>query len=111
MQLSLEHIEKELLEAGDTVIPGRLANYRLYLSAIHSLRAGEMQRILAAKPGIWNLMRQGQNSDKATEREWQATEMGLRELQLKWEIKRISVISSAIATKLRVAEIEARNIV
>jgi hypothetical protein len=110
MQLSLQYIEQELLAAGDTVVPGTLANYRLYLAAIHSLRAGEMQRILSAKPAIWNTMRQGQNSDKATEREWQATGLGQRETHLKWEITRIKTLSSAINSKIQVAHDEARNL-
>ncbi len=110
MTLSLEYIEKELLEAGDQVIPGKLANYRLYLSAIHSLRAGEMQKILAVKPRLWLDIREHKNSDKATDREWQATELGKEETRLKWELKRIDKLSSAISSKIQVAHDEARNL-
>jgi hypothetical protein len=68
-----------------------------------------MQDILAVKPGSWLVLRAGKNSDKATDREWQATELGQRETQLKWELRRIDKLSAAIATKLRVMEGEARN--
>ena len=108
MQLTVEHIEQEM--AGAELSPRQVANFRVFLAAIFSLRAAEMQQILAVKPGIWLDMRGEKNSDKATDREWQATEKGQRETQLKWEMKRIEKLSSALASKLRVMEGEARNI-
>lgn len=107
MQLTIEHIEQQL--AGDTHVPGRLADYRIYLAALYSLRGAEMQQILAVKPGKWLDMRAEKNSDKATDREWQATPEGQREAHLKWELRRIDKLSAAIATKLRVMEGESRN--
>jgi hypothetical protein len=106
MQLSLEYIEKEMAAQP---VPGRLADYRIYLAALYSLRAAEMQDILGGKPAAWLHIRDKKNSDKSADREWQATERGLRETQLKWELKRIDRLNSAIATKLRVMEGEARN--
>jgi hypothetical protein len=106
MHLSLEHIEKEL--AG-TVVPGHLADFRVYLAALYSLHAAEMQEILAVKPGIWLNIRGEKNSDKAADREWHATEKGARETQLKWLLKRIDKLSAAIATKIRVMDTESRN--
>lgn len=108
-KLTIEHIEKEM--AGDAMSPRQLADFRIFLAALFSLRAGEMQRILAIKPGVWLAYREGTKSDKAADREWQATEEGKRETQLKWELKRIDKLSSAIASKLRVMADEARNIV
>jgi hypothetical protein len=107
MQLTIEHIEQTL--AGDGITPGRLADYRIYLAALYSLRAAEMQKILAVKPAIWLDIRSDKNSDKATDREWQVTKDGQRETQLKWELRRIDKLSAAIASKLRVMEGEARN--
>jgi hypothetical protein len=109
MHLTLEHIEKELIAAGDQVIPGRLADYRIYLAAISSLHSGEMQKILAVKSPTWNQIREHKNSDKAADREWQATSLGQRELWLKWELKRLSTLSAAISSKLHVANQEAQN--
>jgi hypothetical protein len=109
MQLTIEHIEQEL--AGEGASPRQLADYRIYLAALFSMRAAEMQRILAVKPGVWLAMRDEKKSDKATDREWQGTEEGARETQLKWELRRIDKLSSAIASKLRVMGDEARNIV
>jgi hypothetical protein len=68
-----------------------------------------MQGILTVKPGIWLDLRAEKNSDKAADREWQATEKGQRETQLKWELKRIDKLSAAIASKLRIMEAESRN--
>jgi hypothetical protein len=107
MQLTLEHIEKEM--AGEGISPGQLADYRVYLAALYSLRASAMQDILSVKPRNWLTIRARKNSDKATEREWEATADGLRETQLKWELRRIDKLSSAIATKLRIMEGEARS--
>ena len=106
MQLTIEHIEKEM--AG-TLVPGHVADFRVYLAALYSLRAAEMQQILAVKPGIWLDIRGEKNSDKAPDREWQATEKGQRETQLKWELPRIEKLSSALSSKLRVMEGEANN--
>jgi hypothetical protein len=107
MQLSIEYIETEM--AGEGLPPRRLADFRVYLAALYSLRAAEMQQILAVKPGIWLDIRGEKNSDKATDREWQATEKGQRETQLKWELRRIDKLSAALASKLRVMEGEAKN--
>ena len=49
MQLTIEHIEKEM--GGDTLVPRLLADYRVFLAALYSLRAAEMQQILSAGVG------------------------------------------------------------
>jgi hypothetical protein len=107
MKLSLEHIEQEMAEA--QLAPGKLADFRVFLAALYSLRASEMQDILTRKPTAWLAIRHYKTSDKSADREWQATETGIREMQLKWELRRIERLSSAIATKLRIMEGEARN--
>jgi hypothetical protein len=109
MQLTIEYIEREMVDV--QLAPGILADFRVFLAALYSLRAAEMQRILAVKAGTWLALRRDKNSDKATDREWHATEQGARETQLKWELRRIDKLSSAIATKLRIMEVEARHIV
>jgi hypothetical protein len=67
-----------------------------------------MPQILAVKPAKWLTIRGGKNSDAAADREREATDLGQRETQLKWELRGIERLSSAIATKLRVIEGEAR---
>jgi hypothetical protein len=68
-----------------------------------------MQKILDVKPGKWLDIRGDKNSDKATDGEWQATPKGQCETQLKWELRRVEKLSSAIAPQLRVMEGAARN--
>jgi hypothetical protein len=68
--LTLENIEREMQTTD--LSPHTLADYRVYLAALFSLRAAEMQGILAVKPSYWNKIRPHKNSDKAADREWQA---------------------------------------
>jgi hypothetical protein len=107
MQLSLEHIEKEL-QAGE-LAPNTLADYRVFLAALYSWRASEMQDILVFKPTVWLEYRKQTKSVAEADRMWDATVNGKREIQLKWELRRIDKLSSAIATKLRIMESEARK--
>lgn len=106
--LSLEHIEKEMAMQP---VPGHLADYRVYLAALYSLRAAEMQRILGVKPTAWLAFRREAQSATEADRLWEATEHGLEEMRLKWTLRRIDKLSSAIGSKLRVMEAEARNII
>lgn len=107
MQLTIEHIQKEM--AGGSLIPRQVSEFRVYLAALYSLRAAEMQGVLAAKPAAWLNLRAKKNSDGATDKEWERTEPGQREIQLKWELRRIDKLNSALASMLRVMEAEARN--
>lgn len=109
MQLTLEQIEKQM--AGDVIVPGRLADFRLYLAALYSLRASEMQKLLAVKPKAWLAFREDASSAAEADRLWEATAEGQRETQLRWELRRIDKLSSAAASKLRIMEAEARNLV
>src|SRR5436190_20266751 len=102
MPLSLEHIEREMQTTD--LSPHTLADYRVYLAALFSLRAAEMQAILSAKPSIWLDIRDGTKSDKSADRVWQDTTHGHRETQLKWDLRRIDKLSSALGSKLRVME-------
>lgn len=107
--LTLEHIEQEM--AGDQLVPGRLADYRVYLAALYSLRASEAQKILSVKPKVWLAYRQlaTVKSSKEADHLWDATDSGQREIQLRWELRRIDKLSSALGSKLRIMEAEARN--
>lgn len=109
MSLSLEQIEKAM--AGDQLVPGRLADYRVYLAALYSLRAAEIQKILSLKPKVWLAYREmeGVNSAKEADHRWDATDDGQREIELRWLLRRIDKLSSALGSKLRIMEAEARN--
>jgi hypothetical protein len=107
MRFNLEFVENEM--AGDQLVPGRLADYRVFLAALYSLRASEMQKILGEKPRVWLSFRQDATSAAEADRMWETTEGGQREIQLRWELRRIDKLSSAAGSKLRIMEAEARN--
>lgn len=81
--------------ASAELTPRQVADFRTYLSALYCINAGEMKAILTKKPGIWLVYRDQQNSDKAADRVWQSTEEGVREMQLKWDMRRIEKLNSA----------------
>lgn len=107
MQLTLEQIQDELIE-GD-ITPHRISQFRAYLAARYSLEAGRLHPIQAIKPAIWLAARGRKDSDTATEREWEASEPGLRELELKSILKRIDRLSSALNAIMKIKEGEVRN--
>jgi hypothetical protein len=49
----------------------------------------KQKRLSTRQAALADVVRGEKNSDKATDREWQATEKGQRETQLKWELRRI----------------------
>jgi hypothetical protein len=87
-----------------------LAEYKAQLSAEYSFFSGLLEGVLARKPAIWNEMRKNHNSDKATDREYEATSDGIDEVGLRLKLKRIEKMISAISSLLRVAEGEAKHI-
>lgn len=107
MQLTLEQIQEEM--ATGSISPGRVSDFRVYLAAIYAMRSTELEGILIVKPEVWLKIRDGKNSDTAADRAWDGTADGLREMQLKMELKRIDKLTAALASKLRVMEGEARN--
>lgn len=97
--------------AGATLSPGQLSDYRVYLAALASSKTGRLQDILTKKPGYWLFIRENKKSDRAADREWEATEAGIEEMNLRYLLKRIDRLSGALSTKLRVMELEAKNLV
>ena len=107
MQLTLEQIQEEMKGGG--LSPGRVSDFRVYLAAVYALRSTELENILMLKPDLWILIRDGKNIDTAADRAWDARLEGKREMHLRMELKRIDKLTSALSSKLRVMEGEARN--
>jgi len=107
--LTIEHIETAM--AGDAISPGQLSDFRVYLAALSSMNTAEIARILDVKPKAWLAIRESKKSDRAADHEWEATTLGMRETQLNMLNKRIEVLSRALSAKLRVMELEAKNLV
>lgn len=107
MNLTLTQIQEEM--SASTLNPMQCADFRTYLAAVYSNRSERLQKILALKPVKWLSIRAGKNSDRAADREWEASEDGIEEMKLNMELKRIDKLSSALSSKLRVFEAEAKN--
>jgi len=103
LQLIENHLKK------GQIPPSLLASYKAQLSGEYSFYSGLLEDILARKPAVWNSMRPHHKSDKATDREYEATADGINEVGLRLKMKRIEKMMSAISSLLRVAEGEARN--
>lgn len=90
--------------------PNELANRLLELAEESSRMGDELSEILMRKPKVWLEMRGNYESDTRTERAYEATIDGTKELWLKLRLKGNDRLSSAIKTKLRILENEAHNI-
>lgn len=101
----IKDIESRLETAG----PHELAEMKLKLSSIYSRMSEMLMEIFRQKPGLWNKIREGVKSDTAAERSWEATNLGLREMELKQWLKVIEKMISSINTMLRIYEGEAHN--
>lgn len=105
--MTLQEIENEL---GTNPTPGRLAELRLVLSSKYSHATNEYERVLLAKPKVWNAMRSEFKSDTACERAWEATEGGAEERHWKFQIRKCEKMMSAIKTIIDVKTGEAQNL-
>lgn len=79
------------------------------MTALHSQALDGLEEILAVKPQLWMNLRESVNSDKAADRAWDATEMGINEMRHRMTLKRLEKEISAAASALRVLEAEGRN--
>lgn len=105
--MELKDIEQEL---ATQLNPGRLAELRVILSSKYSKATNELESILIKKPAVWNEMRPEFKSDTATERAWEATELGIAERHWKFQIKKIEKMMTAIKTLIDVKTGEAQNL-
>lgn len=90
--------------------PHLAAEDRVKLSGEYSFWTGILEDILTKKPDAWNTMREKHKSDKACEREWEATPDGINEVVIRLKLKRIEKMLSALSTLIRIAEGESKNL-
>lgn len=105
----LDNIEKELQIGG--VTPQRAADMRVQLSGHYSHLSGQLEEVLRLKPAAWLAIRfrKDVNSEKAADRHFDGTELGLREMSLRMHLKRIDKAISGLSSLIRVKEGEAKN--
>lgn len=108
MQLSIEHIEKEM--SAVELSPRQLGTFRVFLAAMYSLYGAQMKQIEVRKARAWLDIRATARSTAEADRAWDTTPDGISQIELKWELRRIEKLTAAVASMLRVMETEARNV-
>lgn len=103
IQNSLQNKEYTLNPASAVEDLGILAGHYGWVS-------DRLSDIYQRKPKIWNEMRKNHKSDKACEREYQATSDGIDELYLKLQEKKITKLMSALRSIINLANNEAHNL-
>lgn len=96
-------------QEGGEVSPHELADMRLEMSHLYGSIDEGLLNILKRKPATWNEMRKSFKSDTACERAWQQTPDGIREIELRHNLKTLEKMMSSVKTMLEVMSVEARN--
>lgn len=91
--------------------PGQLTEILMRQSADYGRLSDELSEILEVKAKAWMAIRENHKSDKQAEQEWQAQELGIKEMKIKLKLKSLEKSMSAIRTHIRVRETEARNLI
>lgn len=117
--MNIKQIEEAL--KNEDASPPDLAKFQTILAGYYSYYGQMLKRIQLKKPEVWlqiqdyepipgmGIKREKPLSDKKTERTWEATEDGQKEIALEWELKRIEKMMSAINKRLYVDNIAAKN--
>jgi len=109
MAKSLTEIIEKL--RNETHTPGELTEYHLWLSGEYAFWAGQLEEILKRKPQVWLSIRKQEEvkSDSRADKEYEKTEDGQNEIILKFRLKTMTKLMSAIRTRLEIVREEARN--
>jgi hypothetical protein len=117
--MNIKQIEEAL--KNEDASPPDLAKFNTILAGYYSYYGQMLKRIQLVKPKAWLeiqdyvlqekewVHRPKPLSDKKTERTWEATEDGQKEIALEWELKRIEKMMSAINKRLYVDNIAVKN--
>ena len=91
------------------MIPSTEANRLIELSARHTALSEEIKSLVRIKAKIWPILREHAKSKADADREWEMSEHGIREREIKIEMESLASQMSAIKTWLRQQEVEAKN--
>lgn len=89
--------------------PHEESNRLLTLSAQHTALSEESKGLVRIKAGVYRLMLKDAKSIAAADRDWEMSDHGIREREIKIEMESLESQMSAIKTWLRQQELEARN--
>lgn len=90
--------------------PGEISEKIVEYAEEYSTLSDKLGMVLSGKPTLWMELRDKHKSDTACEREWAGTILGLEETRLRLRLKSLDKTMSALKTRLRVLEGEARNL-
>lgn len=90
--------------------PSELSEILMRQSAEFGKLSDDLSEILEVKAKAWMAIRANQKSDTSAEREWGASDLGIKEMKLKLSLKALEKKMSAIRAHIRVKESEARNL-
>lgn len=90
--------------------PHEMSDRRLSLSEEYSRYSGEYANHIKLQADFFNTFRDNYKSDNATQKAFDATPDGVRMAILKLKLKSIEKTMSALATALRLAENESKNL-
>lgn len=90
--------------------PRELANERLKIAYEYSKLGERLVEIKKQKAVIWKEIRARHKSDKQADIEWESSELGLEEYEIKLKMKAKEHKLSAIRTSLMVSENEIKNL-
>jgi len=107
MKLNYKEVYKDILDG--QVTPDKLSEYLIYLAGEYSYWTDQYTELLVEKPPIWNELRRTAKSDTSCERTYMATERGVKETKLKYRLKALEKLMSAIKSSLRVQEVDRYN--
>jgi len=110
--MTIDQITEEL--KNDEASPVSLGEFYTQLSGWYSYYGQQMKRVQLIKSEAWIVIKQSGDpkpySDAYTDKLWEATEDGQKEVALHWELKRIEQMMRAIKTRLYVDNEAARSL-
>ena len=105
----IQQVENSLRDGTLLNNPHLCADKRAQLSGEYSYLVGQLEEIKSIKPLVWLEMRKEHKSDSATDKAYEATEEGLKEVRLRGQIKRAEKLISGLGSLIKIATDEAHN--
>lgn len=105
----IDTVQEALREGSLVNNPALCAEYRAQMSGEMSYLISQLGEIKTKKPELWLEMRKSHNSDSATNKAYDATELGVLEVQLRGKVKQCEKLMQGLNSIIKLAEAESRN--
>lgn len=107
----IEQVQEALRDRSLISNPHLCAQYRSELSGEFSYLVGQLEDIKARKPLVWLEMRKEHKSDSSTNRAYEGTEDGMKEVNLRGKLKQCEKLMQGLNSLIKLAEQEAFHII